>query len=168
MRKVIIFAISVLLFMQCSISYKFTGASIDYTKVKTLSVALFPNEAPLVADPGLSQAFTEGLKDYFMKQTRLDLKENNGDLQFEGEITDYDIKPQSIQADMTAAQTRVTMKVNVRFMNTTDPEQDFEKGFSAYVDYDSSENFESIKETIREELLDQIFENIFNESVANW
>ena len=103
-----------------------------------------------------------------MRQTRLDIKDNNGDLQFEGEIDGYDIKPMSIQADLSAAQTRVTMSVNVRFMNTTDAEQDFEKKFSAYVDFDSKENFENIKATIREELLDQIFENIFNESVANW
>ena len=152
----------------CKISYKFTGASIDYSKVKTFSVSYFPNEAPLVADPALSQEFTEGLKDYFLRQTRLDIKDNNGDLQFEGEIDCYDIKPMSIQADLSAAQTRVTMSVNVRFMNTTDAEQDFEKKFSAYVDFDSKENFENIKATIREELLDQIFENIFNESVANW
>lgn len=168
MKNIIYVILSILVLTQCSISYKFTGASIDYSKVKTLSVAFFPNEARLVADPSLSQEFTEGLKDFFMRQTKLDLVENNGDLQYEGEITDYEIKPQSIQADMTAAQTRVTMRVNVRFMNASDSEQDFEKSFSAYVDFDSSENFENVKETIRVELLDQIFENIFNESVANW
>lgn len=133
-----------------------------------MSVSLFPNEAPLVADPALSQEFTEGLKDFFMKQTRLDLVQNNGDLQFEGEITDYNIAPMSIQADLLAAQTRVTLKVNVRFINTTDSEQDFEKVFSAYVDFESNQNFETIKDQLREELLEQIFDNIFNDSVANW
>ena len=168
MKNHLLIIISILLFWQCSISYKFTGASIDYNKVKTMSVSRFPNEAPLVADPALSQEFTEGLKDFFMKQTRLDLVQNNGDLQFEGEITDYDISPMSIQADLLAAQTRVTLKVKVRFINTSDSEQDFEKEFSAYVDFESTQNFETIKDQLREELLEQIFDNIFNESVANW
>ena len=70
----------------CTISYKFNGASIDYTKVKTISIKDFPNQAPLVYPP-LSQQFTEGVKDIYVRQTRLSLVRDNGDLQLEGEIT---------------------------------------------------------------------------------
>lgn len=35
----------------CSISYKFNGASIDYTKVKTITIRDFTNQAPYVTDP---------------------------------------------------------------------------------------------------------------------
>ena len=53
----------------CSISYKFNGASIDYTKVKTITIKDFPNQAPLVY-PQLSQEFTEALKDIYIRQDR--------------------------------------------------------------------------------------------------
>lgn len=168
MIKKLTLLVLIVLFSQCTISYKFTGASIDYSKVKTLSVSYFPNEAPLVADPSLSQEFSEGIKDYFLKQTRLSLVNRNGDLQLEGEITGYDIQPMAIQADAIAAQTRVTLRVNVRFINTKDSEQDFEQTFSAYVDFNSTENFNNIKDQIRVEMLDQIFEDVFNKALANW
>lgn len=163
----LIIAALVLIVTSCSISYKLTGASIDYSKVSTVSVNYFPNEAELV-DPDLSQEFTETLKDKFQRQTRLTLIEQNGDLHFEGEITGYNIKPISIQADALAAQTRLTIDVNARFINNTDPEQDFETRFSAYADFDASQSIEDVRADLRAEIIEIITEDIFNKSVANW
>lgn len=151
----------------CTISYKLTGASIDYSKVRTVSVSYFPNEAALV-DPDLSQEFTEALKDKFQRQTRLTLVQDNGDLHFEGEITGYDIKPISIQADALAAQTRLTIRVQARFVNNSDPEQDFDSSFSGYADFDASQSIEDVKADLRSEIIEIITEDIFNKSVANW
>ena len=61
-NKIWLFCLIGLIVTACSISYKFNGASIDYTKVKTITIKDFPNQAPLVYPP-LSQKFTEALKD---------------------------------------------------------------------------------------------------------
>ena len=100
MRYRIIFLciLSILAVTACSISYKFNGASIDYTKVKTITIKDFPNQAPLVYPP-LSQKFTEALKDIYVRQTRLELVDNNGDLDLEGEITGYELTPMAVKED---------------------------------------------------------------------
>lgn len=93
MKKFI--AILLVMLSSCTISYKFNGASIDYNKIKTISVSDFPIKAALVYPP-LSQVFTDALKNIYIQQTRLNMVKNNGDLQVEGEITRYDLSPQAV------------------------------------------------------------------------
>ena len=166
--KILTFVSLMLLIQACTISYKFNGASIDYSKIKTISIALFPNESPEYINPTLSQQFTEGLKDFYQRQTRLRLVPEDGDLQLEGEITGYKFTPQAIKADATAAQTRLQVSVKVRFYNNKDSEQDFESTFSAYGDFDSMLSQNDAETDLLPEILDQIYESIFNKSVANW
>ena len=109
----------------CTISYKLNGASIDYNRVKTLAVTDFGNQATLVYPP-LSQELTEGLKDIFAKQTKLKLIRQNGHLNLEGEIVGYELTPMAAKADGYATETKLTLTVNVRFSNTTNPDDDFE------------------------------------------
>mgnify|MGYP000929903901 CR=1 FL=1 len=69
------------------VTYSTTGASIS-PDVKTFSVDYFPNKAPLVV-PYLSSLFTEKLTDYMRSKTGLSqLTDNNGDIRFEGQITE--------------------------------------------------------------------------------
>ena len=42
---------------------------------------------------------------------------SNGDLVYEGEITDYRISPTTATAESTAAQNRLTIAVKIRFFN---------------------------------------------------
>ena len=100
----------------CTVSYKFNGASIDYTKVKSISITDFPNMAELVYAP-LSSTFSEALRDKYTRQTKLQLLRTGGDLDVQGEIVGYDYVPLSIGTDALAAQTRLSLTVNVRFTN---------------------------------------------------
>lgn len=79
-----------LVVIACTVSYKFNGSSINYDKVKTISIADFPIKSEYVYAP-LATKFNEDLKDIFIRQTRLQLlKPNqNADLQIDGEITGY-------------------------------------------------------------------------------
>ena len=115
-NKIWLFCLIGLIVTACSISYKFNGASIDYTKVKTITIKDFPNQAPLVYPP-LSQKFTEALKDIYIRQTRLQLVGSNGDLDLEGEITGYDLTPMAVKEDAYASQTKLTITVRVRYAN---------------------------------------------------
>ena len=154
-------------FLQSCGIYSFTGASIS-PDVKTVQISDFPNYAQLV-NPGLEQAFTIGLQDLFLNQTNLDLVNSNGDLQFEGEITEYRVTPSANTGNSTAAQNRLTIAIKVRFYNNKDEEQNFEKSFSHYADFDANKDLSgSFEDAIVDVILERIFENIFNEAVANW
>ena len=151
----------------CTISYKFNGASIDYTKVKTISIKDFPNQAPLVYPP-LSQQFTEGVKDIYVRQTRLSLVRDNGDLQLEGEITGYDLTPMAVKEDAYSSKTKLTITVKVRYTNRINADEDFEQSFSAYREFDSNVMLQDVQDQLCSEIIEELADQIYNSTVANW
>ncbi|RHJ95322.1 LptE family protein [Parabacteroides bouchesdurhonensis] len=167
-KKVIVFfCILCVVVTACSISYKFNGASIDYTKIKTISIKDFPNQAALVYPP-LSQVFTEALKDIYIRQTRLQLVRSNGDLDLEGEITGYELTPMAVKEDAYASQTRLTITVRVRYSNRVTPDEDFEQTFSAYREFDSNEMLQNVQDSLCKEIVEELVDQIYNATVANW
>ena len=166
-KKIWIFSLIGLLVTACSLSYKFNGASIDYTKVKTITIKDFPNQAPLVYPP-LSQNFTEALKDIYTRQTRLQLVNNNGDLDLEGEITGYELTPMAVKEDAYASQTKLTITVRVRYSNRVNPDEDFEQSFSAYREFDANQMLQDVQDELCEEIVEELVDQIYNATVANW
>ena len=161
----IIFCFFSILLFSCGI-YSFNGASIP-KNAKTVSVDYFINSAP-TKQPTLSQVLSEKLKDFFTTQTNLIIAQNNGDLNFKGEIIKYEIKPIAIQSNETAGQNRLTISIKVNFKNSYDNEFDFEHTFSRYIDYESSQNFSEIESFLIEEISTELIEDIFNKAVVNW
>lgn len=151
----------------CSISYKFNGASIDYTKVKTILISDFTNQASYV-NPTLAPDFTEALKDIYIRQTRLEQVKSNGDLALEGEVTGYEFTPMAVKEDALASQTRLTITVRVRYMNNTNPDEDFEQSFSAYREFDSNLMVQQVEGSLCEEIIEEIVDQVYNATVANW
>lgn len=156
-----------LLFGGCSVSYSLNGASIDYTRIKTINISDFQNIAPIVYPP-LAQKLSEDLKDRFQKQTRLSQTSRIGDLNIEGEIVGYDLAAEAVQADAYAARTKLTMRVNVRYTNTVDEKESFEREFSSFVSFDSSQMFTNVQDQLVEDLTKDIINQIFNATVENW
>ena len=142
-------------------------SSIDYTKVKTISIKDFPNQAPLVYPP-LSQEFTEALKDIYIRQTRLQMVNNNGDLELEGEITGYELTPMAVKEDAWSSQTKLTITVRVRYSNRTNPDEDFEQSFSAYREFDATRMLQDVQAELCTEIIDELTDQIYNATVANW
>ncbi len=164
---VIVF-IPVLSFLSsCSISYKFNGASIDYSKTKSISIADFTNTSELVYAP-LALEFSEKLRDIYSKQTRLQLLKRSGDMHLEGEITGYQLTPLAISADTYASQTKLTVTINVRFSNKKNPEDDFEKSYTAFRNFDSNTLLTTIQDELLKFIIDDITDNIYNDTVAKW
>jgi hypothetical protein len=164
-KTFIIIVVSLSILQGCGI-YSFTGASIP-PGAKTISVEYFPNKAQLV-EPLLSPVFTNTLRDQFSSQTNLTMVEKKGDLDIQGEIVDYKISPVAIQHDQTAAMNRLTITVNVRFTNRFEPDKDFETKFTQFIDYLSTEDFNSIKAQLIEQITKDLSDNIFNKAVVNW
>jgi hypothetical protein len=150
----------------CKISYSFSGASIS-PDVKTYSVQYFQNRASLV-QPGLSSLLTNSLMDKCRSQTDLKFLNGIGDVNFEGEISDYNTRPLTVAADARAATNRFTITVKVKFTNSIDPTLSFEQTFSRYEDYDSNLDLSSVEKALSEKIVDMIVEDIFNKAFVNW
>ena len=166
MRNLLV-CLCLLMATACSISYKFNGASIDYTKVKTITISDFTNQASYV-NPTLAPEFTEELKDIYIRQTRLEQVTANGGLALEGEVTGYDFTPMAVKEDALASQTRLTITVRVRYMNNTNPDEDFEQSFSAYREFDSNLMVQQVESSLCAEIIEEIVDQVYNATVANW
>ena len=165
--RVALLCILPLLVMACSVSYKFNGSSINYDKVKTLSIADFPIKSEFVYAP-LGTKFNDELKDIFIRQTRLRFVRQNADLQIEGEITGYNQYNQAVAADGYSSETKLTITVNVRFVNNTNHKEDFERQFTAFRTYDSRQLLTAVQDGLIAEMTKEITDQIFNATVANW
>lgn len=151
----------------CSVSYKFNGASIDYTKTKTIQISDFPIRSSYVWGP-MASIFNNQLKDVFADHTRLSQVKRNGDLKIEGEITQYSQRNKAVTAQGESAQVELSMTVNVRFTNNVNHSEDFERQFTATTTYDSRQSLNSVQEECVTQMVKQIADQIFNATVANW
>ena len=155
------------LLTSCSVSYKFNGASIDYTKTKTIQIADFPIRSNYVWGP-MAAIFNNQLKDQFANHTKLIQVKRNGDLKIEGEITRYEQRNKSVSSEGYSAQTELSMTVNVRFTNTVNHDEDFEQQFSASSSYETTQSLNSVQEELVTQMVKDITDQIFNATVANW
>ena len=146
----------------CSVSYKFNGASIDYTKTKTIQIADFPIRSSYVWGP-MGPMFNNEIKD-----TQLVQVSRNGDLKIEGEITQYSQRNKSVSAEGYSAQTELSITVNVRFTNTKNHAEDFEKQFTSAKTYDTTQSLASVQEELVTQIIKDLVDQIFNATVANW
>ena len=151
--------------VSCGI-YSFSGTSIQ-PDVKSLSVEYFENKA-LKVNPSLSSSLSDALIEKYRKLTPLDILSEMADMNVAGEIINYDTKPMAVTKDEQASQNRLTIVVKIYFTNKLHPEEDFEKTFSAYADYDANEMLDAVEETLCEEIIEKLVEDIFNATVANW
>jgi hypothetical protein len=146
--------------------YNFTGAS--PVNAKTFQVNYFQNNAPLV-EPGIERTFTLELQDIIQSQTNLNLVSQGGELLYEGEIVDYRVTPMTATADQRAAQNRLTISVNVRFTNRNKEDDNFEKRFSFFYDFDANQQLVGSQlTTALDVIFERITQDIFNESLAKW
>lgn len=163
-------ALLVLGSFSCGI-YSFTGASIP-AGTETFQVNFFENQAGnrpgSTVEPGLDQEFTIALQDRILNLTNLSLANSNGDLVYEGEIVEFSITPMSATAEIKAAQNRLTMGVNLRYFNTKNEEDDFEKKYSFFYDFPADQQFYDVRDNALDEIFERITQDIFNETLAKW
>ena len=164
------FLLTLVWFEGCGI-YSFTGASIPAGS-NTFQVDYFENQAGSrpgsTVEPGLDRDFTLALQDIILGQTNLNLVNSGGDLIYEGEITQYSITPMTSTANLTAAQNRLKMTVNLRYSNTNNEEDDFERQFSFFYDFAADKQLYDIQGQAHDIIFERITQDIFNETLAKW
>lgn len=170
MKHKIVFTLLLLplfILVGCSMNYSFTGASIP-PDAKTVSITQFKNNSTMVVAT-LTETLSDALRDRFQTQTSLSLVDQNGDLQMSGTVTQYEpARPSAISGSETAATNKMTITVKVKFTNTVDPTQDFDKTFSDFVEYNSSIDLGSAQDELIAEVVEKLVDQIFNDAVANW
>ena len=162
-----LFSLMVLLLSACTISYRFNGASIDYTEIKTIQIDNFPIRSAYVWAP-MQSIFQNRLTDIYANQTKLRQVKRNGDLQLAGEIIAFDQFNKGISSNGYSNLVQLKMTVNVRFVNNKKHTDDFERQFSATTEYDSSQQLNAVQEELVTQMVKDITDQIFNATVANW
>lgn len=163
----LLYTLLLIILSSCSISYKFNGASIDYSTTQTIAIADFPNNAALVHPP-LSNQLSEEIRDLFTRQTRLTVTRKDGDLELEGEIIGYELTPMGIGADGFSAETKLTITIRVRYTNNVNPDDSFERTYSAYQTFNSQQMLTDVQDALCETMVKELSENIYNDTVAKW
>lgn len=164
MRKITLFLL-IALSASCRVNYSFTGG--DPGNAKTMSVELFQARAPL-ATPNSAQVFTETVRDLLLAQTPLKLARENGDVQYSGSISGYDVQPVNIQANETAALNRLTITVSVIYVNTLEPKKNTEFTVARFADYNSSQDLTTVEEQLVTDISKQLAQDIFDRTLGNW
>lgn len=163
---VVAMAVTMMIVHSCGI-YSFTGTSIQ-PDVETVTINYFDYQA-LKVNPSLSNDLTTALQDKFLKLTKLEQVDMDGDLEISGAVTGYDVTATAITANEQAAQNRLTVTVKISFTNRKYPEDDFQdKSFSAFADFDAMQSIDAVEASLCEEIIEQLCDDMFNATVANW
>ena len=151
--------------------YSFTGASIP-PGVTTFQVNFFENQAGnrpgSTVEPGLDNDFTNALQDIIMNQTNLNLVSKDGQLIYEGEITEYSVTPMTATSQNTAAQNRLKMSVALRYFNSKNEDDDLKKSYSFFYDFPAELQVYDVIDSAHKEIFDRITQDIFNDTLAKW
>lgn len=163
----IVFMSILTLCISCSIKFQFNGASIDYSKIKSIQIGNFPIRSTYVWAP-MQSIFQNQLTDIYARQTRLQQVKRNGDLILEGEIVGFDQFNKGVSNSGCSNQVQLKMTVNVRYTNNTKHNEDFEQKFTATSTYDATQQLVNVQEELVTQMCKDITEQIFNTTVANW
>lgn len=154
-----------LLVFSCGI-YSFSGTSIQ-PDVKSISVFTIENRAMKV-NPSLSNTMTNALQDKYRRLTKLEMLAEGGDLEVSGYIASYDVTPTAVTSAEVASQNRLTITVKITYKNNKHEEENFEKSFVAFQDYDSARSLDEVEAQLCDSIVEILVEDIFNATVANW
>lgn len=157
---------TLLVFNSCTVKYSLSEGSIP-PEIQTVSISRFQNNAMMVS-PILATTFTETLQDKFLRETRLTQVTDNGDLHFEGEITDYRSTPASISANEQATYNRLSITVMVRFTNNFDSSASYSRSFTSFEDYPTSQSLQAVENTLIPQICEKLVDDIYNAALSNW
>ena len=165
MKRIILLALTALCLCSCGI-YSFSGTSIQ-NDVNTITINFIEYRAARV-NPSLSNDLTESLRNQFRRMTRLEQVDTDGDMELSGQITGYDVSTAAVTANEVAARNKLTVTVKIQFVDNKHPEENFDKSFSAYSEYDSTNTLDAVESSLCAEIVEKLVEDIFNASVAQW
>ena len=168
MKRNLVISISIfcsgILLSGCKV-YSFTGANFD-PKITSISVAYISNDAE-GAPATVGDLLTEALKQK-MLTTNIPLQDGNGDLHFKGKIVSYRYSIQAPAAGQTSEQKRITMAISITSENRVNPDENWTKTFTRFIDFPADEDLSAVEEQLINALNTLLVEDVFNQSFVKW
>ncbi len=148
----------------CSVSLKNASIPIE---IKSFWVSQFNNVA-LNSPAGIEVDFTDALVEKFQSESRLQLRESNSDLTYEGTITTYRIEFLDPNKDESSQLNRLIIEMDVSLENEQDEKANWSQKFSDFAEFSPDEDYDQVEEALINSIFQQITEDIFNKSFGNW
>ncbi|MEO8233399.1 MAG: LPS assembly lipoprotein LptE [Ignavibacteriota bacterium] len=147
-------------------AYSFTGASVP-EHLKTIAIPIADDRSGS-GEPGLRENLTQKLIQKFIDDNTLQVSERtSANALLESSIVSLSDAPAIVSAGESITSRRVTIGVRVIYRDLVKRTTVFEKTFSNYSDYLSSNPIEGRKTAI-EEALDRISDDILLDTVSGW
>jgi hypothetical protein len=158
--------LGLVLLSQCSYRLAFNDLSFP-EELESVTVEGFVNNSNFVV-PGLETRMMDALKDRFLSQTSLYIKDSGGQWVFTGVINRYAVTAIAPTGDDITALNRLTIAVQVDFTNTLDETLSWSKPFTRFADFESTQQLSDVEDALIEEINTQLVDDIFNAVASNW
>jgi hypothetical protein len=154
----------IMLFTSCHV-YSFKDVSIP-PEVKTVKIGMIDNKARYV-DPQLAPQLRDRIEQKITGQTRL-TRTNNDDAHYQisGYISENNITTAGISSQQ-AATNRLTIGVHIIFRNTLTAKTE-EYDVSRNFDFSANLTRQQAENQLRDEILRNLSDEIFNRIFSNW
>ena len=163
--------LSIAMFQGCKgFAFNFTGGRLDPSLYKKILIQNFLHDAP-EGPANLGINFTEKIREYFQRNTPMELVQSNAEVELEGSIASYQVTPVSPSGDplaQAALQQRLTITVQVEYIDNVQDNNSFKKPFSFFQDFPADQNLADVEAELIEIIFDQIVFDVFNQTYANW
>ncbi|WP_243409460.1 LptE family protein [Pontibacter virosus] len=169
--KILVLCLTVLIALCCNACgiYSFSGVNVD-PSIRTISIQTFENSAG-EGPSNLTQVVTNSFKNYYQRNTNLTVLQRDGDLQLEGQIVTFTLTPNAVQREGNVDQAtlnRLTLGVQIRFTNTTNPEKDFDQQFTITEEFPPTVDITNIPPAAIDRMTERLVADVFNKTVADW
>ena len=146
--------------------FGFKGISIQ-PDVKSYYVHDFINKHPDNAQ-NIDQLFAEALRMKVRDESRLTNDEVEPDVEFMGSVDETRITPVAAQEGNTTSLNRMEIFVEIEYLNNKHEKDSWKKKYSAYRDFDRNQDFNSVRDGLTDEIIENIMERVFNDAFTNW
>ena len=148
-------------------NYSFTGASVP-AHLTSIAIPISEDRSGY-GEPGLGNSFTDELIKKFTDDNTLRVTDRSGaDAILECTITSMNDSPTVITGGETVNKRRITITVHAVYKDLVKRTTVFDKNFSDYGDYDSTQDVVTGRETAITDAVDKITEDILLGVVSNW
>ena len=162
-QLIFIIAIISLLFSNC---YSFRGTSIPQD-ISTFYVENFTIES-YDAPANLPIEMSEKLRNKIRSESRLKYTDTDPDIEFKGRISGYRVTPVAPQNNQLPSANRLEITVSINYIDNKNNKNNWNNNFTFFKDFDNTTNVLDIRESLSNEIFDQIAEDIFNRAFSNW
>lgn len=153
------------LFLNSCGVYSLTGAHISG---KTILISSLENKAPNV-NPTLATTLENKIRSRILSQTGLtSVNSDNADYELKGTITGYSVSVSGAQSNTVASQNRLTITLQVNFVNKLDKKASFTQSFSRFQDFSANQQLQSVEDGLIEKIGNDLADDIFNKAFVNW